>query len=92
LTIPCSCLTFDVMGRLPEARHRNVEYVVVREASVNLGRCLSLLLVIISQSQWQEKGAILIAFLLVGLSAPLALLFYSRTSSRFLDTFFRVKA
>ncbi|TCP58904.1 YQGE family putative transporter [Tumebacillus sp. BK434] len=79
LVIPYSCLTYDVMGQLPEAVHRKVEYIVIREAVVNTGRCLSILALILLQWQVSQSLSLKLTFLLVGLSPLVALFFFRRT-------------
>ncbi|HEU4963187.1 MAG TPA: MFS transporter [Bacilli bacterium] len=91
LIIPYACLTLDVMGRLPEAVHRKVEYLVVRETAVNTGRCLSLLVMIGAQTIWSDALTNRIAFLMVGLSPLLGLFYFRRSSALFLSTFFQVR-
>jgi YQGE family putative transporter len=83
LVIPYSCLTYDVMGKLPEAAHRKVEYIVAREAVVNSGRCLSILVMIGLQQLVSEGLSLLLTFLLVGLSPLVALYFFRRTTESF---------
>lgn len=79
LLVPYSCLTYDVMGRLPQAVHRKVEYLVIREAAVNLGRCLSILVLIGGAAWFQDALAIRTSFLLVGVTAVIAMFFYRRS-------------
>jgi YQGE family putative transporter len=79
LLIPYSCLTLDVMGRLPEAVHRKVEYMVTREVSVNAGRCLSILVLILSQRFWPTFISNRIAFLMIGLAPLIGLIFFRRS-------------
>lgn len=92
LIIPYACLTLDVMGRLPQAVHRKVEYLVVREAMVNTGRCLSLLLLMGAQYFWPDSVANRVAFLTIGLSPLIGLFYFRRSTDLFLATFFQLKS
>ncbi|MGZ4121671.1 MAG: MFS transporter [Tumebacillaceae bacterium] len=83
LLIPNSCLALDVMGRLPEAVHRKVEYLVIREVALNIGRCLSLLVLILCEFWWPDAISIRVAFLLIGISPLTGLLFYRRSARDF---------
>lgn len=85
---PYACLTFDVMGQLPEAAHRKVEYLVIRELFVNTGRCLSILVLIASITVIPENSAVKIALFLIGLT-PLVGLWAYRRASRLLDGLIR---
>ncbi len=87
LVIPYSCLTYDVMGKLPEAAHRKVEYIVIREAVVNSGRCLSILAMIMLQELVSATLALQLTFLMVGLSPLVALFFFRRTETSFQTRF-----
>ncbi|MGB8954029.1 MAG: hypothetical protein WCC10_01525, partial [Tumebacillaceae bacterium] len=91
LVTPYSCLTYDVMGRLPEAVHRKVEYVVMREVFVNFGRCLCLMLLIVSEFYLPDKWSLRFAFLLVGLSPLFGLFYFRRASETFHDAFSKIK-
>ncbi|ASS75575.1 hypothetical protein CIG75_11635 [Tumebacillus algifaecis] len=83
LVIPYSCLTFDVMGQLPEAVHRKVEYIVIREALVNSGRCLSILAMIGLQLIVSASLSLKLTFLLVGLTPLIAMFLFRRTNEAF---------
>ena len=91
LITPYSCLTYDVMGRLPEAVHRKVEYAVMREMIVNSGRCLCLVLLIIAETYLPERWSVRFAFLLVGLSPLVGLFYFRRASETFHQAFFKIK-
>lgn len=91
LTTPYSCLTYDVMGRLPEAVHRKVEYVVMREMFVNFGRCLCLMTLIVSESYLSDRWSVRFAFLLVGLSPLFGLLYFRRASETFRNAFSKIR-
>jgi MFS transporter, YQGE family, putative transporter len=86
LLIPFSCLTYDVMGRLPQAEHRKAEYLVIREVAVDAGRCLSLLLLVVNEAFLQEATAIRIAFLTAGMSSIAGLFLYKRSHEAFVNT------
>jgi YQGE family putative transporter len=79
LLIPYSCLTMDVMGRLPQAVHRKVEYLAIREVSMNTGRCLSILILVLSQRFWLDAVSTRIAFLLIGTAPLIGLVFFRRS-------------
>lgn len=91
LLIPYSCLTLDVMGRLPEAVHRKVEYMVTREVAVNTGRCLSIFILILAQRYWPETIANRMAFLLIGLSPLIGLVFFRQSFRTLLTILVNVK-
>lgn len=83
LLIPYSCLALDVMGQLPEAVHRKVEYLVIREVALNVGRCLSLLVLILCEFWLPDRASIRISFLLIGIAPLTGLLFYRRSALQF---------
>lgn len=91
LLIPYSCLSYDIMGKLPEAVHRKVEYLVVREAAINAGRVISLGVLIACEFWLPDVLSNRIAFLIVGLSPLVGLLYFRRSSAEYLETFQKSK-
>ncbi|KEO84192.1 MFS transporter [Tumebacillus flagellatus] len=91
LLIPYSCHSYDVMGRLPDAVHRKVEYLVVREVAINSGRCLSLGALIACELWLPDALSNRIAFLIVGLSPLFGLILFRRSSREFISTFLKTK-
>ncbi|PWK15483.1 MFS transporter [Tumebacillus permanentifrigoris] len=91
LMIPYSCLSYDIMGRLPEAEHRKVEYLVVREAAINAGRCLSLGALIACEFWLPDALSNRIAFLIVGFSPLLGMIYFRRSSNEYQETFLKPK-
>lgn len=87
LLIPYASLALDVMGRLPEAVHRKVEYLVIREVALNLGRCLSLLLLIFSEFWWPDAISERVSFFVIGLSPLLGLISFKNIADHFVQTF-----
>lgn len=70
-TIPMTSAVFDQIGRDPESVEQRVEFVVLRELALNVGRVtsMSLFLVLI---QWSQAPLVLNIFLLLIGSAPIA--------------------
>nr|WP_231603638.1 MFS transporter [Bacillus sp. FJAT-27231] len=67
LLVPYLSMTYDVIGRSREAAERRVEYIVVREIFINIGRVVSILSFIVAITLFDEKESI--PFLLVILGA-----------------------
>lgn len=66
LLIPYISLTYDVIGKAHRAGELRVEYVVVRELFLNMGRIASILLFIAAIKLFPEKQAIPAVLLIVG--------------------------
>ncbi|MBL0388459.1 MFS transporter [Tumebacillus sp. ITR2] len=91
LLIPYSCFSYDMMGKLPDAVHRKVEYLVIREVAINSGRCLALGVLIACEFWLPNVLSNRIAFLIVGLSPLVGLLYFRRSSKEFISTFLKSK-
>jgi YQGE family putative transporter len=66
LLVPYVSLTYDVIGKAKGAKDMRVEYIVVRELFLNLGRITSICLFILTISVLPEKKGIPLLFLIVG--------------------------
>jgi YQGE family putative transporter len=76
-TIPMVSSVFDIIGKDEESAQHRVEYVVLRELGLNLGRILGTLLFIIVISQSQDEIIMISLLLFVG-SSPILAWFYMR--------------
>lgn len=73
LTVPYVSLTYDVIGRAWKAAEMRIEYIVVRELFVNLGRVVSILLFIATISLFDEES---IRYLMMVLGAGHLILYF----------------
>lgn len=64
--VPYVTLTFDVMGKANNARNFRVEYVVIREIFLNLGRIVSIILFLLFMKFGEEPWNLKILLLIVG--------------------------
>lgn len=69
-TIPMTSSVFDIIGRDDDSALHRVEFVVLREIGLNIGRTLGILLFIIVIS-WSTEERVISTFLLCIGSAPL---------------------
>ncbi|MCM3122420.1 MULTISPECIES: MFS transporter [Bacillaceae] len=66
LLVPYASMTYDVIGRGWKAAEMRVEYIVVRELFLNLGRVASILLFLLATHLFSEKQAIPILLVILG--------------------------
>ncbi|CAM3924961.1 MFS transporter [Mesobacillus thioparans] len=66
LLVPYASMTYDVIGRGWKAAEMRVEYIVVRELFLNLGRVASIVLFLIAIQLFSEKQAIPILLIILG--------------------------
>ncbi len=66
LLVPYASMTYDVIGRGWKAAEMRVEYIVVRELFLNLGRVASIVLFLIAIQLFSEKQAIPILLVILG--------------------------
>ncbi|MEH7236033.1 MFS transporter [Bacillus sp. JJ1562] len=66
LLVPYNSLTYDVIGKGWNAKEMRIEYVVVREIYLNLGRILSIVLFLFAVTFFDEKQSIPILLAVVG--------------------------
>ncbi len=66
LLVPYISLTYDVIGKGWKAAEMRIEYIVVREMFLNIGRIISVLGFIVAISFFPEKTSIPIYLLLIG--------------------------
>lgn len=66
LLVPYSSMTYDVIGRGWKAAEMRIEYIVVRELFLNLGRIFSILLFLASISIFTEETIIPVLLILLG--------------------------
>ncbi|UAL51048.1 MULTISPECIES: MFS transporter [Metabacillus] len=66
LLVPYISLTYDVIGRSWNAAEARIEYIVVREIFLNLGRISSILLFILAVTLFDEKQSIPILLAVIG--------------------------
>ncbi|OEH92919.1 MFS transporter [Bacillus solimangrovi] len=67
LLVPYLSLTFDVIGRAWRAAEMRIEYIVVRELYLNLGRITSILSFIFAITFFNEKIAIPVVLIIIGI-------------------------
>ncbi|WHX39323.1 MFS transporter [Mesobacillus sp. AQ2] len=66
LLVPYASMTYDVIGRGWKAAEMRVEYIVVRELFLNLGRVSSILLFLLATHLFSEKQAIPVLLVILG--------------------------
>jgi MFS transporter, YQGE family, putative transporter len=66
LLVPYASMTYDVIGRGWKAAEMRIEYIVVRELFLNLGRIASILLFLASIHMFNEEKAIPILLVILG--------------------------
>lgn len=66
LLVPYSSMTYDVIGRGWKAAEMRIEYIVVRELFLNLGRIFSILVFLGATSVFNEEKMIPILLVLLG--------------------------
>ncbi|MFK3958435.1 MFS transporter [Guptibacillus hwajinpoensis] len=66
LLVPYISLTYDVIGKAWNAAEMRIEYIVVREVYLNLGRIVSILLFLITVALFDDETSIPILLLIVG--------------------------
>ncbi|WP_318508401.1 MFS transporter [Bacillus sp. T3] len=66
LLVPYMSMTYDVIGRGWNAAEMRIEYIVVREIFLNLGRFVSIILFLIAVTMFDEQKSIPILLLIVG--------------------------
>lgn len=66
LLVPYISLTYDVIGRAWNAREARIEYIVVRELFLNIGRVFSILCFIFAITFFNEKQSIPILLSIIG--------------------------
>ncbi|WLR56329.1 MFS transporter [Mesobacillus subterraneus] len=66
LLVPYASMTYDVIGRGWKAAEMRIEYVVVRELFLNLGRIASIILFLVSTHMFNEERAIPILLVILG--------------------------
>ncbi|WP_043933891.1 MFS transporter [Bacillus sp. EB01] len=68
LLVPYMSITYDVIGRSRNAAEMRIEYIVVREVFLNIGRIVSILVFLagITLFDWQESIPILLVILGAG--------------------------
>jgi len=66
LLIPYVSLTYDVIGKAWNAAEMRIEYIVVREVFLNMGRITSIILFLIAVSFFNEKVSIPILLAIIG--------------------------
>lgn len=66
LLVPYMSMTYDVIGRGWNAAEMRIEYIVVREIFLNLGRFVSIVLFLLAITLFDEQKSIPILLLLIG--------------------------
>lgn len=66
LLVPYISLTYDVIGRSKNAGEMRVEYIVIRELFLNLGRAVSIIVFLVAISFFHEEKIIPILLLILG--------------------------
>ncbi|MBT2214473.1 MFS transporter [Virgibacillus dakarensis] len=67
INVPYASLTYDVIGKAWRAKDLRVEYIVVRELFVNIGRVISILIFLISVSLFQAEKIIPVLLVVLGI-------------------------
>jgi YQGE family putative transporter len=78
LLVPYLSITYDVIGSGWKAAEMRVEYIVVREIYLNVGRVFSILLFLIMINMMDVKQGLPILFLILGAGHSLIYLFVRR--------------
>jgi MFS transporter, YQGE family, putative transporter len=66
LLVPYASMTYDVIGRGWKAAEMRIEYIVVRELFLNLGRITSIVLFLLAIHLFSERQAIPVLLVLLG--------------------------
>jgi len=66
INVPYASLTFDVIGKAWKAAEMRVEYIVIRELFVNMGRVISILFFLIGVSLFNAESIIPILLVILG--------------------------
>lgn len=75
LLVPYASMTYDVIGRGWKAAEMRIEYIVVRELFLNLGRVASILLFLAAIHIFNEEKAIPVLLVILGSGHTLIYLF-----------------
>lgn len=78
LLVPYMSTTYDVIGSAWKAAEMRIEYIVVREIYINLGRIVSILSFLAAVTWFNEKQSIPILLLFLGAGHSLIYLFIRR--------------
>lgn len=78
LLVPYLSMTYDVIGRGWNAAEMRIEYIVVREIFLNLGRFVSILLFLFAVTMFDEQKSIPILLLIVGVGHSVIYFFIRR--------------
>ncbi|MBS4209107.1 MFS transporter [Bacillus sp. FJAT-50079] len=78
MLVPYSSMTYDVIGKSWKAAEMRIEYIVVREQYLNVGRIVSIIIFIAAIRLFNPMDCIPILLFLLGLGHPLAALFVSK--------------
>jgi YQGE family putative transporter len=78
LLVPYMSTTYDVIGSAWKAAEMRIEYIVVREIYINLGRIVSILSFLAAVTWFNEKQSIPILLLFLGAGHSLIYLFVRR--------------
>lgn len=78
LLVPYMSTTYDVIGTAWKAAEMRIEYIVVREIFINLGRIVSILSFLAAVTWFNEKQSIPILLLFLGAGHSLIYLFVRR--------------
>jgi MFS transporter, YQGE family, putative transporter len=78
LLVPYMSMTYDVIGRGWNAAEMRIEYIVVREIFLNLGRFSSIILFLIAVTFFDEQKSIPILLLIIGSGHSLIYFFVRR--------------
>ncbi|MFC4558826.1 MFS transporter [Virgibacillus kekensis] len=75
INVPYASMTYDVIGRAWKAKDYRVEYIVVRELFVNLGRVTSIILFLVGITLFQAEKIIPILLAVFGLGHLIIFMF-----------------
>src|SRR5699024_1683278 len=66
INVPYASLTYDVIGKANQAKELRIEYIVVREFFVNIGRVLSIIVFLIGISFFSPARIIPVLLVIFG--------------------------
>lgn len=82
INVPYVSMTYDVIGQAKEAKSWRIEYIVVREIFVNIGRIASIIFFVISLSIFPSEQAIPILLMIFG-AGYLFVFYFMKHASQF---------
>lgn len=78
--VPFISLTYDIIGKATDAKNLRIEYIIIREWFINIGRVTAILIFIIAVSRIDPVKIIPILLLTIGGGNLLAYYFVRKTN------------